>query len=436
MNRPLRVLHINHGDTVRLTGGTAVATLRLHEALRGMGVDSHVLCKHVEGRGEHVHPMRSSRATAVIERVLRPLARAAGLNDMHAFSTFGLGQQQIVSSSDVLHLHCIHEGYFNYLALPRLTAQKPTVFTMHDIWALTGHCAVDVGCERWKTGCGRCPRLDVVSVVRRDATRIEWRLKRWAYERSKMVIVSPSRWLDGLVAQSMLGHFERHVIPHGVDLQALQPRDPDACRRALGITPGKRVLMTIGSGSRFKGSDLLAAALQALPASLRRDLVLLAMGDSPPADVAAAGVEVVPIGFINGDIAKSVAFSAADAFVFPTRGESFGLVALESIACGTPVAAFDVGGVPDVVRDGETGWLARPESPGSMANAIEQLLAMGSQSDNLRRRARDVAEREFSIGLEARRYAAVYGKLAKRVPQGRDARGASVKDGEHGNRQD
>jgi glycosyltransferase involved in cell wall biosynthesis len=415
VNRPPRVLHVNQSDTARLTGGTAVATLRLHQALRDIGVDSRVLCRYVEGHGERVHPM-GGRVMSPVERMLRPLARAAGLNDMHALSSFLLARHELVREADVLHLHCIHEGYFNYLALPRLTAQAHTVYTMHDIWAFTGHCAVHVGCDRWKTGCGRCARLDAPPTVTRDATRIEWRLKRWAFDHSKMVVVSPSRWLDGLLADSMLGRFERHVIPHGVDLHVLQPRDPESCRRVLGLAPDSKVLLTIDSGSALKGGDLLVSALHALPSSLRREVVLLAIGGNVPAGLASTGVRVVQLGAVYGDPVKSVAFSAADVFVFPSRGESFGLVALESIACGTPVAAFAVGGVPDVVRDGVTGCLARPEDPAALARAIEEVLAEGREAGGMRRTARSVAEQEFAIGLEAQRYAALYAQLAGRRP--------------------
>lgn len=404
----MRIAHINHGDSARLTGGTAVVTLALHEALRRLGIDSNVWCRWLDTRTPGVSGLPVPRWSQGVDALLRPLGRAVGLNDVHAVSAFLLPRAPAFRRSDLLHLHCLHEGYLSLLALPRLTAEKPTVYTMHDTWAFTGHCAVIDGCERWRTGCGNCPALDAPPVVQRDSTRVEWRLKRRAYERAELTLVCPSRWMVDVVSRSMMSRHPVHHVPHGVDIQRLRPLDRARCRAALGIPESRPVLMFVGSGSRYKGGDLLAAALQRLSPALRRELMLLVMGDGDDGVTRGLGLDVRRLGQVVDPETKSLAYSAADLFLFPTRGESFGLVALESLACGTPVVSFRVGGVPDHVRHGTTGLLAEPGDAAGFADAVLALLEDPARREAMGRAARCMVADEYTIELEAKRYLSIY----------------------------
>jgi glycosyltransferase involved in cell wall biosynthesis len=296
------------------------------------------------------------------------------------------------------------------MALPYLTSEKPAVYTMHDVWALTGHCSISYKCDRWKTGCGKCPSLDIIPVVNRDSTHVEWQLKKWIYQHSNLTLVSPSTWMTQMVRESMLNHFPIYQIPHGIDLQKCQPLDPNFCRSALGIPSSKAVLMFVGGPSKYKGGDILISTLNGLPESLKTDLVLLIMGEHGVADAKTTGIDICHVGILSSDIIKAIAYSAADLFLFPTRGESFGLVALESIACKTPVVSFRVGGVPDVVRHGITGYLAEPEDVDDFRQGIVQLLEDHTLRTTMGEQGRQIAIEEFSIELEAQRYKVVYEK--------------------------
>lgn len=407
----MKVTHLNYGDSARLTGGTAIATIRLHEALREIGVDSEVLCRFTDREVAQVHRLSAPEWNRKIEALLRIFTQKIGLLDLHAVSSFLLKRSRAFQETDLLHLHCIHQGYFNYLALPGLTAQKPAVYTMHDIWAFTGHCAVSYNCDRWKTGCGKCPYLQLPPAVNRDNTHLEWRLKNWTYQHSNLTIVSPSNWMTQMLKDSMLNHLPIYQIPHGIDLQQYQMLDPDYCRAVLQIPAGKKVLMFVGAVSYYKGGDMLVAALKALPESLKSELVLLVMGDHGVAEARSCGVEVCPVGNITSDAMKAIVYSAADLFLFPTRGESFGLVALESLACRTPVVSFRVGGVPDVVRHGLNGYLAEPENAEDFRHGILELLEDSALREAMGSQGRQMAVEEFSIELEAQRYQAVYAQV-------------------------
>ena len=400
----MKILHINQSD---VGGGAGIAAYRLHQGLLSSGVNSRLLVGKKITASELVS---SVIRTPRIEKRLSGLAGWLGLNYVHLLGTFLVPRHIFFKDADIIHFHNLHMEYFNYLAIPRLTTGKHAVITLHDLWFFTGHCAYPYDCERWKTGCGGCPRLQEYPGVRRDNTKIEWKLKKWVCKRSNISVVAPSRWLAEEARKSILGSFPIHFIPHGIDTQAYQPIDKELCRDVLGIPAGRKVLM-FGAPSlsdHRKGGDLLVNALRSLPEELKREVVLLTIGDQGDAISDIVGMTTISLGYVSSDRLKSIAYSAADLFVFPTRADIFGLVLLESMACGTPMVSFEVGGVPDLVRPDITGYLAKPQDYRDFAQGVMSLLEEDKLRMNMANQCREIALKEYSIDLMAKRYIALY----------------------------
>jgi glycosyltransferase involved in cell wall biosynthesis len=308
--------------------------------------------------------------------------------------------------------HGIHWDTFSYLALPRISRAKPAVLSLHDMWALTGHCHASLDCERWRTGCGRCPYPHVAPAVSRDSTWLDWRLKRWVYRRSRLAVVVPSRWLAGVARESILSHFEVHLIPHGINVDDYRPLDRTTCRSMLGLPQDRPVVLFAVEdlANPLKGGDLIVKAVRALPADLKRRIVFLMMGRNGEKMATAIDQPVTCLGYVASDCLKRMVYSAADVFVHPTRADSFGRTVLESLACGTPVASFRVGGIPDMVRNGETGTLAESGDSDGLARGIVELLAPGTIG-SFRDRCRAAVMREFTIDQHIERYTKLYRSL-------------------------
>ena len=383
---------------------------RLHSNLRRAGIESKILCEKKTTDSPHVAVIQR---WSIAEWLIKKLTSRLGLNDIYRISSSRIKKHEAYLEADILNFHGVHSGFISYLALPALTQNKPAVFTLHDMWCLTGHCAISYGCDRWKFGCGSCPYPDAHPPIRRDATRLEWKLKDWVYSHSNFTIVTPSKWLTKLAKQSMLNRFPIHRIPEGVDTEAYRPLDPAQCRSLLGIPQGKMVLMfaAVGLNQFNKGSDLLLEGLKSLPESLRAKIVLLLMGKGGEAITEVVGMQSLNLGFVSNDRLKAIAYSAADLFVFPTRFEAFGLVALESMACGTPVVSFSVGSVPELVRPGVTGYLAVPENAKDLRDGIVQLLEDEPLRKYMSQEAREIAQKEYSSNLETRGYIKLYHQL-------------------------
>jgi len=199
-------------------------------------------------------------------------------------------------------------------------------------------------------------------------------------ERAQMV------WLYGADAAKIV------VVPCGVDLGLFRPVPQDQARQMLGLPAGRRVVLFVGRIEPLKGIDTLLRAMAILAsdgASKQKDLSVIIVGGAPGAGAAQVKSELERLQNLQADlgIEHLVTFmgaqnqdtlvyyySAADVTVVPSRYESFGMVALEAMACGTPVIASKVGGLAFTVQDGQTGFLVPDRDPELLASKIRSLL--------------------------------------------------------------
>lgn len=162
-----------------------------------------------------------------------------------------------------------------------------------------------------------------------------------------------------------------------------------------------------------KGGDLLVKALQALPDSLKAETMLLTIGYGSESLAEVVGMPNLNLGYVSSDRLKSIAYSAADLFIFPTRADNLPLVLQESMACGTAMVSFKIGGVPDLVRPGITGYLASPEDAQDLCYGIVQLLEDNQQRQQMGQNCRQIALAEYRLELQAKRYIEIYHQLSR-----------------------
>jgi glycosyltransferase involved in cell wall biosynthesis len=237
-----------------------------------------------------------------------------------------------------------------------------------------------------------------------------------------MHVVSPSRWLAAEAQRStLLGQFDISVIPYGLNTHTFAPLDRASVRQSLGLPQDAALVLFAAAAldNRRKGLDLLTAALGRLATKQtphRRPVHLLTIGDRPP--TMPFPLPHHHLGATNDDRRLAEAYNAADVFVIPSRDDNLPNTVLESLACGTPVVGFAVGGIPDMVRMGETGLLAAPEDTCAMAEAIERVLVDAELRSRLAENARRVAVTEYDAAIQAGRYAALYAQILE--SSGRD----------------
>jgi glycosyltransferase involved in cell wall biosynthesis len=307
---------------------------------------------------------------------------------------------------DILHVHNLHGGYFDLRVLPTLSQRVPLVMTLHDAWLFSGHCAHSFDCTRWLDGCGQCPDLTIYPAIRRDATGENWLRKRDVFSRSRLHVATPSRWLMDKAQRSMLaeGVVAWRVIPNGVDLTVFHPADRSEARQALGLPSEAMILMFAANGMKknnpWRDYDVLRSVIASLA---DRPLVFLAVGEAaPPQRVGSAEIRFVP--FLDDSRIVARCFQAADAYLHAARVDTFPNVVIEALACGTPVVATAVGGIPEQIDDGQTGFLTPPGEANAMVRRVRQLLADDALRHILGRQATDVATQRFDMNRQVNDY--------------------------------
>ena len=341
-----------------------------------------------------------NRLTRGVERVLS-LQSQLYTNGMH------IKRLPEFRDADLVHYHIIHSGFLSMQSLPSLTALKPSVWTLHDPWAMTGHCIHPFGCERWKTGCGECPDLNTDFKINFDTTALNFRLKRFAYQRSNFEVVVASQWMEKMVGLSPL--FEGvavHRIPFGLDLEYFKARDPAQAKARLGISPDRLVLCFRSVMNDFKGLQYVIDALDRLQSKI--PICLLTLNDKGRIDSFKERFQVVELGWINEDEVMRDVYDATDLFLMPSLADSFGLMAVEAMAFGKPTICFEGTALPEVIFAPEAGVAVASRDSVALANAIDRLIS--NPEERLKRglRSRELAEQHYDIGLQAERMAGLY----------------------------
>ncbi|MCS4119388.1 glycosyltransferase involved in cell wall biosynthesis [Salinibacter ruber] len=310
--------------------------------------------------------------------------------------------------ADILNLHSIY-GFVDHGAFFR-NVRSPVVWTLHDMNAFTGGCQYNIGCRRFEEACGKCPQLGSNEDI--DLSRKVWKRKREAYSHvigeNRLQVVCPSEWMaQEAQASSLFTDVPVTVIPNGLDANSFYPRDTQGVGTALGVPSDHRIVLFLASDTRpRKGFDLLDNALSGLGAE--KTTLLSVGGDESELE---SDLPHVHAGYVESDLLLSVFYSLADVFVIPSRQDNLPNTVLESMACATPVVGFDVGGIPDMVRPGETGWLAEEGDVPSLRAAIERALSEEVKRKRMSTRCREVVENEYTLEVQATAYRRLYEQI-------------------------
>jgi glycosyltransferase involved in cell wall biosynthesis len=367
-------------------GGAAIACLRLAEALHAYGHQVSVLV--MEKTGSYTNVIEVAPARRKFDVVLKDFQYAWNKQFLvkPGFSFSGnpwfdhdVHKHPAIQEADVLNLHWINHGYLGLSALQKLFAlQKPVLWHMHDYWAFTGGCHYPGSCKRFETGCGHCVALRRSGAA--DLSRKLWLEKQAIFKLNPPVLVGASAWLTQEAAKSALVQLTAAQTQHifnPIDLSFYTPADKKAVRAAMGLSPHKKYLLfaAMNAADPRKGFAQLKVALESLAGELAPTTELLIAGKADPALATSSSFKVHLLGGLN-QIGMRQAYQAADVFIIPSLEENLPNTILESLACGTAVAGFKAGGIPEMVQEGIHGYLAPVGDAAALAEAIRKTLAM------------------------------------------------------------
>jgi glycosyltransferase involved in cell wall biosynthesis len=328
-----------------------------------------------------------------------------------------IARHELVRSTDVIALGWITAGFLTIRGIGALAAlRKPIVWRLADMWPFTGGCHFSFGCTKYQSQCAACPQIQ--PRVALDLAWICHRRKREQWRALRPVFVAPSNWIAACVRRSSLFQDCRvEVIPTGIDTSVYRPMDREDARALLKLPQDKRLIL-FGAASvkhnPYKGYQSLVEAFQRAAGTEtsvnHAHLVIFGSDDAGLADD--FPIPVHNLGVLKDDTTKVLAYSASDVFVAPSVQDNLPNTVIESLACGTPVAAYATGGIPDLVKHGETGMLAPTGDSVQLARAIEGILEASAVMGGLRSAARQFAVSCLEGDRVAGRYEALYRELA------------------------
>lgn len=361
----MRVLHINSYDR---RGGAGIAAWRLMEAQLNEGIDALMLVKRKESDIDAVIEYEPKTFDALREVLVYKLI---GRRLMKRYRTkpdaqFCLGMSGVDIAGvvqrfkpDIINLHWVCDRFINIKGVHDLAATGiPLVWTLHDMWPFTGGCHFSGGCEEYTRSCGSCPVLGS-----NEDDDISHDLLNQKLEHFRGVVKNiavPSNWMADCARRSSVfssAHVE--VIANNVPAEGYDADYTAQCRSEFGFSAADRVILfgAENLADERKGGRYLLEALRLFDSP--ENIKLLVFGENSEHAKALTDFDVTCCGKLKPGQMRKL-YTAADVFVAPSVEDNLPNTIAESLVCGTPVVAFKVGGIPDMITDAENGFLATP----------------------------------------------------------------------------
>ena len=367
-------------DEIMENGGEALLCRGRGEEVRGydnyrIGSDQDMFCHGVLTRITDRHGLYSRGAT---HRLIKKLTEY---------------------DPDVIQLHNVHGYYVNYPVLFDWLRSfgKPIVWTLHDCWSFTGHCAhfEYCGCDKWCSdiGCFDCPeKNEYPASYMRDASKTNFALKKEHFTGIPgMHLVTPSKWLKEAVSRSFLSDYPVQVINTGIDLDVFRPLEGSEIREKYGIGNRTLLLGVANPWRETKGMYDFASLYEMLEKKRPGEFSIAMIGLKP------SQMDRLPEGIIriiHTDSVEELAqwYSTADVYVNLTYGDTFPTTNIEALACGTPVISYDAGGSGEIVTE-DTGAVVEKADLEAVMEAVDRIKAR-DMSENCVKRASGFAKRD------------------------------------------
>ena len=410
----MKVLQISTSADI---GGAAIAAQRLNKGLRSLGINSTMLVNRQRQRNNHVVAPSSScekvmaRLSPMLERIPGYLCTSYLDRVSSSWNPDRLLSRLNKLKPDILNLHWVNDGFMRIETLPKF--RQPIVWTLHDMWPFCGGEHYVGESTRYKEGYNNQNRPTNESGL--DINKWVWERKRKSWSKiNNMVIAAPSRWMAKCSNDSVLFHDLRTtILPNGVDHERFHPMDHKIARNILGLPENKKLIL-FGEGSatgdKRKGFHLLVEALKVLESQVDPDEYELVVFGSSSEDSRFL-MKTHHLGRLNDEISLAIVYAAADVFVAPSTEDNLPNTILESLSCGTPVAAFNIGGIPDMVSHKENGYLASGFNTRELAAGLLWVTKDRHKWTKLAEQARNTVLQSFTLKCAASRYMHLYEEI-------------------------
>ena len=409
----MKILHATKFD---IKGGASRAAYRIHRSLLKADIFSRMTAglKDSDDWTVDAKPRTYGELRHILGKTLSLMVRGLYKSENSLVCSYNMLPSRLdrrinTSIFDIVNLHWVGSDFMSVEAIGRI--KKPVVWTIHDMWAFCGaeNYTMDDHSARFRHGYWNRNRPSDESGI--DVNRWVWNRKRKSWQKP-MTVVAPSQWLANCARESQLMRDWRiEVIPYPIDLNAWRGLSKEQARELLGLPKNAKIVLfgaVGGEKDKRKGFDLLLKSIHLLKEKTAAPIMLCVAGQSEPLYPPDLAFPVKWLGYLHDDISLNIAYSASDAVVIPSRQDNLPNVGIEALASGTPVAAFETGGLPDIVTHQKTGWLAKAFDPEHLAIGVAWMIENEARHEALCSAARKYAEDTFSESNIAKKYIDLY----------------------------
>lgn len=403
-----------------LHGGAGIACERLMLALNSIGVDAKLLTSSPNDKG-NIQSLGSwktalSKAAFYAERLsFLPYEKSKAVRFSYSLANFGVDirQHPIIQDADVINIHWVNQGFLSLKSLEQLgRLGKPIIWTMHDMWPFSGGCHYAGNCLNYKKACGNC-QFFLKNPKNNDLSNKIWKQKQTIYPKLRLAGATPSAWLrDCAKESSLFKKIEVRAIPNPIDINQYKPIDKIAARTHYKLPLDKKLalFMAMKVSDERKGFKYFEESLQYLHQQhqAEKSLELVVAGKANAEDFAHLPYKVHYIGQLSGADAIMQAYNASDMFVIPSLEDNLPNTIMESLACGTPVVAFQTGGIPEMVKHQKTGYIASYKNAQELADGIHWLT---QHHEPLQVTCRQKVLNDYTFEIVAKKYQDLFQKM-------------------------
>jgi len=295
---------------------------------------------------------------------------------------------------DIVHFHMFHNTRLSIFSLLKISREKKVIITLHDPWFLTGRCVHFYECEKWKSGCVNCPDLSTLFPFSEDNCHKNWKLKKTIFDQIDAAIIVSSQWMYDLVKSSPVFEHQKkiHIIPFSVDADIFKEKFAKNKVRKHFKIPVNDVVLFLRAQNEFKGTEYIVEALKIL--NTDKSITILTCDNKGLLKDIEEKFNIVELGLIHDD-EMIKAFNCCDIFLMPSKGESFGMMAIEAMACSRPVIIFNNTALPSITFAPECGVVANNRDPVDLCNKIEFLLNNPEECTRRGRLGRKLVEENY-----------------------------------------
>ncbi len=421
-------MKITHLSTFDIAGGAARAAYRLHEGLLKIGQESQILSLYKTSADTHVLEYKLNKFENSLDSTYCNYIQNHYINNNRTpisntlfslgYSGFNVAKLDPIINSDIINLHWITSGFQSPLTIKKLLdLGKPVLWTLHDMWAFTGGCHYTAGCQGYENNCLNCPQLS------EDIFQLPHHLLQEKIEFFKdpnLVIVTPSKWLAESAKKSRVFRHNRiEVIPYSLDTNVFRPINKLEAKKSCNLNADDIILLVgaVTGKEKRKGFMELINSLKIcknnhqFSALIKNDRLKICCFGEPNQAFQELGIKIISLGNINSDEELSLIYSAADIFILPSLEDNFPNTMLESMSCATPVIAFDVGGIPDLIQDQISGIIVPYGDIQSMSEKIIQLTNGQGLLVPMGKKSREIITNNYGLSIQANHYLQLYQEL-------------------------